>query len=88
MKEEGHRQEVGADLYAVLETCRWVALLLVPLLPDLSGRMMAQLAQPAIDGVSPGHAWREARRWGGLSEATPLPEPVPVMQRLELDSPL
>jgi methionyl-tRNA synthetase len=88
MKEEGHRQEVGADLYAVLETCRWVALLLVPLLPDLSGRMLAQLGQPAIDGVSPGHAWKEARRWGALSEATPLPEPVPVMQRLELDSPL
>jgi methionyl-tRNA synthetase len=86
MKEEGHREEVGADLYAVLETCRWVALLLAPLLPDLSERMLAQLAQPAIEGACPGHAWSEARCWGGLNEATPLPEPVPVMQRLELDS--
>jgi hypothetical protein len=50
--------------------------------------MLAQLAQPAIDGVSPGTAWSGARQWGGLKESTSLPEPEPVMQRLELDSPL
>ncbi len=90
MKEgaDQHHAEVGADLYAVLETCRWVALLLAPLLPDLSERMLHQLAQPALCSDIPGNQWHEARHWGGLAEATPLPEPVPVMQRLELDSPL
>jgi hypothetical protein len=50
--------------------------------------MLAQLAQPAVDGVSSGTAWSGARQWGGLKERTSLPEPVPVMQRLDLDTPL
>ncbi len=92
MKEEGASPAVAADLHAVLETCRCVAVLLEPLLPDLSSRMLAQLAQAPLhsgtDAAGWGDAWADARRWGGLAEGTPLPEPCPVMQRLELDSPL
>jgi methionyl-tRNA synthetase len=90
MKQPDQREAVAADLYNVLETCRWVAVLLAPLLPDLSARMLEQLAQPVINsdaGADP-DAWAAARRWGGLQPSTPLPEPVPVLQRLELDGPL
>ena len=82
---------VAADLYAVLETSRLVAVLLAPLLPDLSARMLGQLGQPPLlsgpQEVTPG-AWQAACRWGGLTPGHPLPEPSPVMQRLELDGPL
>ncbi len=100
MKQETNRQEVGADLYAVLETCRWVGLLLAPLLPELSGRMLNQLGLSAfVSGCSSGAeapppdrdgslSWSSSRRWGLLPAASPLPVPEPVMQRLELDEPL
>ena len=84
MKQEGSRAQVGDDLYAVLEAARQVALLLLPLLPDLSQRLLSQLAQePPLPGT-----WQEALSWGGLDPGASLPEPSPVMARLELDSPL
>jgi len=85
IKAEEGRAGVAEDLYAVLETSRWVAVLLAPLLPDLSGRMLDQLAQPPLVADS---GWTKARHWGKLASELALPEPTPVMQRLELDSPL
>ena len=98
MKQPDSCEQVAADLYAVLEAARIVALLLAPLLPDLSGRMLTQLgqpvpcstaasaeAQPAAPAALP---WLERLAWGGLEAGAALPEPSPVMARLELDSPL
>jgi methionyl-tRNA synthetase len=101
IKCEDERPSVAADLYAVLETSRWVGLLLAPLLPDLSARMLQQLAQTPLvsaavaEGAAAGmdqkalaSAWTAARHWGRLAGGDPLPEPTPVMQRLDLESPL
>jgi methionyl-tRNA synthetase len=91
MKQEGTREQVADDLYAVLEAARIVALLMAPLLPDLSERMLVQLGQSvpqsgadaAVDGT-----WLDQLAWGGLVAGAALPEPSPVMARLELDDPL
>jgi methionyl-tRNA synthetase len=81
MKQEGQREQVSSDLYAVLEAARFVAQLLAPLVPLMSARMLAQLpAAPA--------PWPEQLRWGGLTVGAPLPEPTPVMARLELEGQL
>jgi len=89
----------------VLESCRWIGLLLLPLLPDLASRILQQLDCPSIpcDAFWPAQvdgetarasatranaAWRQGRQWGVLPANTPLPEPSPVMQRLELLEPL
>jgi methionyl-tRNA synthetase len=91
MKKEGNRDQVAADLYAVLEAARWVALLLGPLVPELSARMLEQLAQEPLasgPGQTNGSPWLEQLHWGQLAPGAPLPEPAPVMARLELDSPL
>lgn len=82
MKQEGNATAVAADLYAVLEAARLVACLLAPLLPELSGRMLNQLTQPEAP------AWPQSLAWGLLEPGTSLPEPQPVMARLELDGPL
>jgi hypothetical protein len=61
--------------------------------------MLSQLGQPALvsgaDSETGDHAitgsgsnWHPVRQWGLLRSGDPLPEPVPVMQRLELESPL
>jgi len=92
MKQPGQEAAVAADLYAVLEASRWVAVLLAPLLPELSGRMLQQLGlEPFASGGSTdarAGAWPHAQHWGLLCSGSPLPEPEPVMQRLELDSAL
>ena len=83
MKQPGEEAEVGEDLYAVLEATRLVGLLLAPLLPDLSARILEQLGVE-LDAQS----WEKQLSWGGLTSGTVLPMPTPVMQRLELAEPL
>ncbi len=93
MKLEGQETAVAADLYAVLEATRWVAVLLAPLLPELSERMLVQLGQQPFESsigtsVTTPSPWRAAQRWGALEPGLALIEPQPVMQRLELETPL
>ncbi|MFZ9974711.1 MAG: methionine--tRNA ligase, partial [Vulcanococcus sp.] len=91
MKQEGSRDQVADDLYAVLEAARITALLMAPLLPDLSERMLLQLGQSVPDsGVDAPRdgGWLHQLQWGGLQSGAVLPEPSPVMARLELDAPL
>ena len=83
MKQPGQETAVASDLYAVLECCRLVGLLLNPLVPDLSERILTQLNQ----GPMP-ERWNDRLIWGMLGRDQPLPKPNPVMQRLELESPL
>jgi len=82
IKQEGEQAQVAADLYAVLEATRQVAVLLAPLVPDLSARMLAQLSQAGAA------SWPDSLAWGLLPSGRALPEPQPVMARLELDGPL
>jgi methionyl-tRNA synthetase len=90
LKKQGDQDEVvAADLYAVLEASRWIAVLITPLLPDLAGRMQSQLEQPQLSGATTlTGGWQPLLRWGLLESGQALPEPQPVMQRLELDTPL
>ena len=83
MKQPGQESAVAIDLYAVLEAARIVGVLLAPLLPDLSARILEQLGNPQTS-----EPWEQQLVWGGLSPGTSLPKPSPVMQRLELDEPL
>ena len=83
MKKGGQDAEVALDLYGVLESARLVGWLLQPLVPDLSERILAQLNQSSdVDN------WSGQLVWGGLESGHPLPQPQPVMQRLELEEAL
>jgi methionyl-tRNA synthetase len=91
MKQPGQEEQVGQDLYAVLEASRLAAVLLAPLLPDLSGRMLEQLGLQPFESSKPSPqtgGWLDALSWGGLEAGQTLPQPQPVMQRLELNGPL
>ncbi|MEB3173229.1 MAG: methionine--tRNA ligase [Cyanobacteriota bacterium] len=80
MKQDGTAAAVAADLYAVLEATRIVAELLAPLVPELSNRMLSQF--PA----DPRAHWSDRLQWGGLQPLASLPEPSPVMARLEQEA--
>ena len=81
IKESNNRDQVASDLYAVLESCRWLGVLLFPLLPRLSIRLLDQLGE-----VSPN--WETHLHWGLLTPGKKLAEPTPLMQRLELEAEL
>ena len=83
MKQPGQEVQVGQDLYAVLESSRIVGILLQPIVPDLSERILTQLGLGSVSG-----AWNDHLTWGRLVPASVLPKPEPVMQRLELEAPL
>jgi methionyl-tRNA synthetase len=83
MKKGGLDAEVALDLYGVLESARLVGWLLQPIVPDLSERILAQLNQSS-DVAN----WSGQLVWGGLELGHPLPQPQPVMQRLELEEAL
>lgn len=71
------KEEAQAVLVAVLETARIVAVLLFPLMPSLSNRILAQL------GISPQELqWQDAE-WGGLQRDQQMAKAQPVFQRLE-----
>ncbi|BBL85910.1 methionine--tRNA ligase (chromatophore) [Paulinella micropora] len=90
IKEEKRKSEVASDLYAVLETTRIVAFLLIPILPELSVRLQKQLGiEKTLDGAEvcvDDSLWDLHLRWGNLVEGNPLPEPTPVIARLELET--
>lgn len=83
MKQPGNELDVADDLYAVLESCRLVGMLLNPLVPELSERILGQLAL-SINSEN----WQSKLRWGVLESGALLPKPTPVMQKLELSSSL
>ena len=64
---------------------------MAPLLPDLSERMLVQLGQSGPDcgaHAQPDGFWLERLELGVLQSGASLPEPSPVMARLELSEPL
>lgn len=95
--KQGDQAAVEAILYAVLESVRLVAYLLSPVVPDLSGRIYAQLGyelsftklarpQPSLDQPNPAPQapYGLHSRWGYLAGGQPLADPCPVFPALEL----
>ncbi len=80
IKDPNYTNYVPHIIYNVLETTRLIGVLLNPLLPDLSERILKQLAfTPSSD------SWSAQLEWGSLKPGVSLPNPVPVMPRLELN---
>ena len=81
IKEENNLNEVKQIIYNVLEANRLIALLLNPILTDLSNRILEQLSQKGIENKS----WNENLVWGLLEPGINLPKPVPVIEKLEYE---
>tara|TARA_Y100001968_G_scaffold332123_1_gene389152 strand:+ start:1070 stop:2611 length:1542 start_codon:yes stop_codon:yes gene_type:complete len=79
IKEDDSQAIVSSTLYNVLETTRIIGYLLKPITPDLSDRILYQL------GInSHCDSWIDNLSWGKLDPKNKIPDPKPVMNRLEI----
>jgi methionyl-tRNA synthetase len=78
IKHETQRESLSRVLWNGLECVRIVACALVPVMPDVAGRVLA-----AIGAEAPA-SW-EALAWGGLSVDRELPEPAAIFPRFDKD---
>ena len=79
IKNEDKYEDVCEDIYSILETNRIIGLLLKPIVPNLSNKIMAQLGlkEELI-------TWNRALSWGILKSSSILPQPIPIMDKIEL----
>ena len=70
--------KVSSDIYSILEISRIVGLLMYPILPEFSSRIMSQL-NINIE-ISD---WNEQLSWGLLPHDHTLSTPIPIMQKLD-----
>ena len=75
----GDAQGVADALYAVLETCRIISILLTPLLPYVAGLIRQQIGL----GDVPLGDWLHETAWGGLPGGTKTPEAQPIFPRID-----
>ena len=80
IKDISNKEIVAKDIYSVLESCRLIGILLHPIVPDLSTRILNQLK---IDSSS--LEFENTLQWGLLNPNTGLEDPSPVMDKIELN---
>jgi len=80
IKDPSQVEDVAQIIYNVLETSRLVGLLLKPILPDLSIKILKQLS--INDNIE---IWGDSLVWGLLQQGLELSEPIPIIDRIEID---
>ncbi len=81
VKNKELKYDVEIIIYNVLEVSRIVGILLIPILPDLSSKILNQLAfNLKLE------TWDSYLSWGLLQGSTELPEPTPIIPRVDHSS--
>ena len=81
IKDESNINEVKLIIYNVLEATRIIGILLNPLLPEFSNKILNQLGESEINYSN----WQERLTWGLLPESNNLPKPIPIINKLEYE---
>lgn len=74
-------EATGRVLYALLESIRWYAWFVAPIMPDTASKMLSALGINIEQEFQKG--WDAALTWGQLEPGSTLPEPSPLFPRLE-----
>ena len=71
-------EDVCDDIYSILETNRIIGLLLRPIVPNLSKKILLQLGckEELIN-------WNRSLSWGIIKSSSILPQPIPIMDKIE-----
>tara|TARA_B100000700_G_scaffold326050_1_gene436485 strand:+ start:1363 stop:2913 length:1551 start_codon:yes stop_codon:yes gene_type:complete len=78
IKDISNKEIVAHDIYSVLESCRIIAVLLNPLVPDLSIRILNQL-KTNTSSIT----FKNSLKWGLLDPNNGLQDPTPVMCKID-----
>jgi len=81
IKEKDNLPLVKEIIYNVLESTRIIGLLLLPLLPELSIKINEQLGSIFREEIS----WKKQLNWGLLVSNSSLPNPTPIINKLEYE---
>ena len=81
IKDEHKKNNVKQIIYNVLESNRIIGLLLNPIVSELSNNILQQLGQIDKDNNN----WKENLIWGKLKPGSKLPQPIPVIEKLEYE---
>ena len=81
IKQDSNIPLVKEIIYNVLESTRIIGLLLLPILPDLSKKIDEQLGF-IYKKDSP---WQDQLKWGLLNQNSELPNPFPIINKLEYE---
>ena len=84
IKERDNLPLVKEIIYNVLESTRIIGLLVLPLLPELSIKINAQLGSIYREEIS----WKKQLIWGLLVSNSSLPKPTPIINKLEYEQQL
>jgi len=80
IKDISNKNIVALDIYSVLESCRIIGILLNPIVPNLSNRILKQLN---IDTSNIN--FKDSLQWGLLDPNNGLQDPTPVMDKIEFN---
>ena len=81
IKEKDNLPIVKEIIYNVLESTRIIGLLLLPILPELSSKINIQLGALYKKEIP----WQKQLSWGLLISDSSLPEPTPIINKLEYE---
>ncbi len=81
IKQDSNIPYVKEIIYNVLESTRIIGLLLLPILPELSAKIDVQLGC-IYKKESP---WQGQLKWGLLNQDSELPNPFPIINKLEYE---
>ena len=81
IKDDKNINEVEVIIYNVLEATRIIGILLKPILPEFSTKILFQLGENDIKIEN----WEEKLKWGLLPESSHLPKPIPIIEKLDYE---
>ena len=81
IKDDKNTNEVKSIIYNVLEATRIIGILLKPILPEFSIKILNQLGENDIENKN----WEELLKWGLLPDSIDLPKPFPIINKLDYE---
>tara|TARA_Y100001970_G_scaffold251851_1_gene325087 strand:+ start:4981 stop:6516 length:1536 start_codon:yes stop_codon:yes gene_type:complete len=81
IKDKKNHQKVKQVIYNVLEANRLIALLLQPILSNLSNKILKQLGISYYNRDN----WTKNLEWGLLNSGNKLPQPIPIIEKIEYE---
>lgn len=83
LAKQGELERLGTVAYTVLESLRWLSVMLSPFMPEKTAALRAQLGLSPLTPTEALDAWPKAGDWGGLAAGTQTAPAAPLFPRFD-----